>query len=145
MGGKEHRQPAAVKPQAEIDVVVHYAMRLVEAVHRLEDRAPHHHAGAGDAKQVALAKREAEIAGVIGGGEAEGMAGAAGHGAGQEHAGMLYLAIGIKQLRAHHADLGPFGLGHQHAQPVGGQHLDVVIEEQQVIAAGCGRAQIVQP
>ncbi len=53
---------------------------------------------------------------------------------GKEHAGVLHLAVGIQQLRTDDADLGPLRMFQQRIEPVGLDDLDVVVQEQQVLA-----------
>ncbi len=138
---EHHELPRAARAQAVIDVVVHDAVGLVEPARHLIRRAAHHHACARHREHVPLAQREAERTRVVAIREAERVAAAR---RGEEHTGMLHLAVGVQQLRAYHAYLGPLGVADQNLHPFGMDHLDIVVEKQQIIAARRRRADIVE-
>ena len=104
--------------------------------------APHQHAGAGHRDDIALRQRQAEIAGFVGRGEAERVARDAPRG--EEHAGVLHLAVGIQQLRPDHRHLRPLHMFEQRVQPVRLHHLDVVVQEQQILARRRRHAAVVE-
>ena len=62
----------------------------------------------------------------------------------QEHAGVLNLAARIQQLRADDADLGPLRVLQQRVQPAGIDDLDIVVEEQQILAVRHRRRAVVE-
>ena len=121
-------QAALMDLKAEIEVVVDDRMRLVEAAEIPERLGADQHAGAGHGDHVALGERKAEIAGIVGGREAEGMARQ--RPPGQKHPGMLHLAVGVKELGPDHAHLRPPRVVEQSLEPVRLDDLDVVVEEQ---------------
>ena len=85
-------EAALPSAQAEIEIVVDNSVRLVEAAERVESFAPGQKTGAGHRDHVALGQRQPEIAGIVFPAVAEGMTALAHRG--EEHAGMLYSAIG---------------------------------------------------
>ena len=56
---------------------------------------------------------------------------------------MLDRVVGVVELRAHRAYVGPLAVAEQFPQKVVGQHLNVVVEQQQVLALGKRRAEVV--
>ena len=60
-----------------------------------------------------------------------------------QHARVLDRVVGVVELGAHRAYVGPLAVAEQLAQEVGRQHLNVVVEQQQVLALGEGRAEVV--
>jgi hypothetical protein len=135
LAGVEH-------PQAVVEVVVDHIMRLVEASQCFEAGPPHQHAGPSDACHVALHHREPEIAGVVFGEEAEGVARTALRG--QENTRMLHLAVGIEELGSNHPDIRAICVFQQRVKPVRFDHLDVVVEKQQELAVRLPGALVVE-
>ena len=132
---REHDQlPGAMRAQAEVEVVVDDLVRFLEATERFVDAAPHQHAGAGHRNDIALCQGQAEVTRFVGRGEAERVARDAT--CRQEHTGVLHLAVGIQQLRPDHRHLRPLRMFQQRVQPIRLDHLDVVVQEQQILA-GC--------
>ena len=121
-----------MRAQAEIKIVVHDIVGLVEAADRVEGLPAGHQAGAGHRDDLALREREPEITGLVLGGIAEGMPGDAGPR--QKHAGVLHPAVGIEELGTDHAHLRPLRHLDEHVEPGRVDDLDVVIEKQEELA-----------
>ena len=60
-----------------------------------------------------------------------------------QHARVLDRVVGVVELGAHRAYVGPLAVAEQFAQEIGRQHLNVVVEQQQVLALGERRAEVV--
>ena len=131
-----------MRAQAEVQVVVDDLVGFLKTAERLKDTAPHQHAGAGHGDDIALRQRQAEIARLVGRGKAERVARDAPRG--KEHARVLHLAAGIQQLRPHHRHLRPLRVLEQCVQPVRLGHLDIVVQEQQVLAGRGLHAAVVE-
>ncbi len=138
----DNRQTRLPGSQTEIYIIVEHRMRLIEPAETVKHVAAHQHAGAGDGCDVPLGQGQSEVAGIVLGQEPKGMAACAERG--QEYPGMLDLAVGIEQLRADNANLGPLSMLQQGIQPVLPLHLDIVIEEQQVLPGGLPHSSVVE-
>ena len=131
-----------MRAQTEVEVVVDDLVGFLETAERLKDTASHQHAGAGHRDDIALCQRQAEIARLVRRGKAERVARDAARG--KEHAGVLHLAAGIQKLRPHDRHLRPLRVLEQCVQPVGLGHLDIVVQEQQVLAGRGLHAAVVE-
>lgn len=60
-----------------------------------------------------------------------------------QHARVLDRVVGVVELRAHRTHVGALAVAEQFPQKVVGQHLNVVVEQQQVLALGERRAEVV--
>src|SRR5262245_2433086 len=127
--------------EAEIDVVENDSQAFVEAANLVEDAAWHHHARAGNRAAVACEIGKAQVARRLSWPRSERIGGHAIDP--DDHAGMLYTAIAIEQPRSHRANLWPLCVLEHRRQPVGMNDLDVVVQEEQLLAARMRDAEVV--
>src|SRR5262249_42187073 len=113
--------------QTQIDVIEGDRKALVEATHLLEHRAAQHQTGARDAREVLHRPQSSPHAGVIAGKETVRMAARAPRA--EDHAAMLYRAVGIEQPGADDADLLAQRVFQHPLQPVGVEYFHVVVEK----------------
>ncbi len=133
------RRPDA---QAEIDVVEGDGEVLrVHPAHRLVDGAAQRQAGRGDGGGAPRRGEQALRPGIVAPRSGEQVVGDADA---EHRAAMLQPAAGVEQPGADRADLRPHGAGDHLRQPVGGDDVDVVVEQQQDLAARLGRGAVVQ-
>ena len=132
----------SVGTQAKIQIIIDDLVRLVELAETIEHLPPHQHARAGHRYRVALRQCQPEIIWVVGRGEAERVP--PNPVVRQKHTGMLDFAVAIQQLRPHDCNLGPLGMFHQRIQPFVVRNLDIVVQEQQILAVRRRRGAVVE-
>ena len=123
------------QPQAVVDVVVVDRELLAEAAELLEQLAPGHQAGGGNGEAVVGDPHRVGVAAEV---AAEAPVVVAGEAVLEADADVLQALVFSEQAGADGADPLHPGVHDHPLDPVRRRHLDVVIEQQQVLAAGHG-------
>src|SRR5580704_9195393 len=122
---------AGTGAQAEIDVVIDDVVSLIKPAEGIELAAAYQEASAGNRNDIARRQRQAKIAEIVFGGEAERMSPAARH---PKYAGVLDFAVGIEQTSANDTNFGLLGIFKQRVEPPWFDNFHVIVEKQQKLA-----------
>jgi len=128
--------------EAVVDIVHVDTQRLVEPTQQIEDVAARGQAGACHRRALAGGCRHPQIPGRAFGQASENVAG--GPGEAHDQPAVLEPTVRIEEPRPGGTDVGAERLGAQGSQPSAPMRLDVVVEEQQNVAARFERARIVE-
>ena len=139
----DHPPAARAHAQAEVDIIVGDCEVLgFEPAHRVEHRAAQGHAGTSHRRDAAGVAQHPAVARIVARGAAAQMRRNAARADG--NAGVLQRAVGIQQPRTDDADVRSLRQGDHLAQPAWVDHLRVVVEQHDDLAARLPHGGVVQ-
>ena len=141
-GGKDIGIPGLPHADAEVHIVEGHSKTLVQAVHLVVHALAHHQAGSGHGIDILRIDQTAHVAGVS---HREVLVHVGGQGqVAKADACMLDGVVRVQQLDAHAAHALLLGIHDHLLEPARGDHLGIIVEQQQVFAGRFLGAKVVQ-